>query len=391
MTETRRTRGGLESVPRTRVEKLARGVALAIAFVLAGCAPDRGAAYEKAIAEARRAINAGRFDVAAERFDEAARTAKVPRDGVYARYEAALARARAGDVARASRELRAIASEDPPNAYSAQAAFKAADLAYRSDPAAGYAELEEVALRWPESGLAKVALLRLLRHDDEHGAEKTLAHLDALQPRVAGTRLEQDVAYERAKRLAALGRVEAARDAFLDVADRWPYPKGAYFDDALYRASELEEQLGRHREAIDHLERMLSFREKAVTLGSYERPRYVPAVLRIAELYEKRLNDRANARATLHRLYTDFKTSTLRDDALWREAELWEKDGDKDKACSRLATLTSDFPDSRYVPCAIERCPSIERPKKSKAPATCRAYLNRERSLGAAPPSSSTE
>jgi outer membrane protein assembly factor BamD (BamD/ComL family) len=375
MTGARRTRPG-----RYHRRGAARAVALAVAVALPGCAPDRGAAYEKAIAEARRAINAGRFDIAAERFDEAARTAKIPRDGVYARYEAALARARAGDVAPAARELRAIASESPPNAYSAQAAFKAADLADRIDPAAGYAELEQVALRFPESGVARVALLRVVRRDDEKGAAATLAHLDALRPRVAGTALEQDVAYERAKRLAELDRIEAARDAFLDVAARWPYPTGAYFDDSLYRASELEERLGRHREAIEHLERMLSFREKAVTMGSYERPRYVPAVLRIAELYEKRLDDRASARATLHRLYTDFTTSTLRDDALWREAELWEKDGDRGTACSRLATLASDFPDSRYVPCAIERCPSIQRPKKSKAPATCRAYLSRKRS-----------
>jgi Tetratricopeptide repeat len=100
-------------------------------------------------------------------------------------------------------------------------------------------------------------------------------------------------------------------------------------------------------------------------------------VLRIAELYETKLNDRARARDTLHRLYADFKTSTLRDDALWREAELWQKDGDASTACSRLATLTSDFPDSRYVPCAIEKCPKLSRPTKSKAPATCRGYIER--------------
>jgi TolA-binding protein len=207
---------------------------------------------------------------------------------------------------------------------------------------------------------------------------------------VKGKAIEEDVTYERAKRLAALGRLEAARDAFIDVANRWPYPGGAYFDDSLYRASEIEEQLGRPREAIQHLERMLSFRESSSTIGTYERPRYVPAILRIAKLYEERLHDRAKARATLHRLYADFKTSTLRDDALWREAALWEKDGDKDTACSRLATLASDFPDSRYVPCAVERCPSIKRPSKSKAPKTCHAYLTREpsenRAEDSAPP-----
>jgi tetratricopeptide (TPR) repeat protein len=350
----------------------------ALALALAACAPDRGDEFTRALAEARRAHTAGRFDEAATRFDVAARTAKVPRDAVYARYEAALARARAGDAARASAELRAIAAADPPNAYSAQAAFRAAMLAMPIDEARAYAELEAVALRFPRSGVGRVALLRVLRRDDEvSGPAAALARAERLTPKVVGTPLEEDARYERAKRLAALDRKEEARAAYLDVADRWPYPFGVYFDDALYRASEIEEELGRPGEAIVHLERLLRYREKAEMMGSYERPRYVPALLRIADLYEKRLGDRARARQSLHRLYRDFETSTLRDDALWREAELWREDGDEATACKRLATLASEFPDSRYVPCASERCPSIARPKKSKAPATCRGYILR--------------
>jgi outer membrane protein assembly factor BamD (BamD/ComL family) len=358
-------------------------VALILSSVL-GCAPNRGAAYERAFAEADVAVHDGRFAVAAERFDEAARTAKVPRDAVRARYEAALVRARAGDVARASAELRAIATAKPKNDYSAQAALKVADLAARTDPASGAQELESVLFHFPDDGVAKVALARLLRSDDDGGPEKALAHLDALLPKVAGTDLEGDATNERAKRLAALGRTEAARDAFLDVARRWPYPKGPYFDDALFRASEMDEKLGRYREAIDELERLLSYRESSVMLGTYERPRYVPALLRIVTLYEERLHDRAKAREALHRLYAQFTTSTLRDDALWREAALWSEDGQKDAACDRLSTLAHDFPDSRYVPCATERCPSIKRPAKSKAPVACRPYVERQAEPGIA-------
>ena len=354
-------------------------VAGAMSYSAIACAPSRGAAYENALTSARREYHAGRYTTAAEHFDEAARTAKVPRDAVFARYEAAHTRARAGDVARAARDLRAIADAKPPNDYSARATFDLANLALQSDAAAGYAELEAAVVRFPETGTARTALRRLLRRDDESGPSRTLAHLEALAPKVDKTALASDVAYERAKRLAELGRIEAARDAFLDVAKRWPYPGGAYFDDALYRASELEEKLGRPREAVAHLERLLSVRESSFMVGSYERPRYVPALQRIIQLYEERLHDRAKAREALHRLYADFPTSTSRDDALWREAELWEKDGDKDTACKRLSTLTSDFPDSRYVPCAVERCTSIKRPAKSNAPQGCRAYLTRDR------------
>jgi len=353
--------------------------ALAALALAAGCGgPSRGDAYLRSLAEARRNHHDGRFDLAANKFDEAAKTAKLPRDAVYARYEAALARARAGDIARAAAELRAIATTKPPTAYSAQAAFKAAELARANDEAAGVRELEAVVTDFPGSGVAQVALGIVVRKDDESSPEVALAHLERLAPRVKGTKVEEKVLYERAKHLDALGRTEVARDAFIDVANKWPYPFGAFNDDALYRAGEMEEKLGRPKEAIALYERLLAQREVSSFMGTYERPRYLPALLRIAQVYEEKLNDRAKARATLHRLYTDFATSTMRDDALWREAELWRKDGDTSTACDRLATLTSDFPDSRYVPCTSVRCPSVKRPAKSKAPATCHEYLLRE-------------
>ncbi len=352
---------------------------LALLGATAACGgPNRGDAYMQSLSEARREHHDGRFDLAAVKFDEAAKTAKIPRDAVYARYEAALARARAGDVARAASELRALATAKPANAYSAQAAFKAAELARQNDEAAGIRELESVVTDFPETGVAQVALGLVVRHADQTSPEAALAYLDAVAPRVKGTKVEEKVIYERAKRLDALGRTQAARDAFVEMAVKFPYPFGGLQDDALYRASEMEEKLGRPQAAIALLEQLLSQRETSSFMGSYERPRYLPAILRIAQIYENQLNDRAKARATLHRLYSEFTTSTMRDDALWREAELWRKDGDEKTACSRLETLTDDFPDSRYVPCASLRCPSIKRAAKSKAPATCHEYLLRE-------------
>jgi tetratricopeptide (TPR) repeat protein len=195
---------------------------------------------------------------------------------------------------------------------------------------------------------------------------------------VKGGKVEEKVFYERAKRLEALGRTEAARDTYLEVAKKWPYPFGGFNDDALFRAALMEETLGRPNEALVHLEKLLSQREVASFMGSYERPRYLSAILKIAEIYEK-TGQRAKARAALHRIYTDFTTSVQRDDALWREAALWRKDGDASTACDRLSTLASDFPDSRYVPCAMQQCPSVKRSAKSKAPSTCHAYLLEEK------------
>jgi outer membrane protein assembly factor BamD (BamD/ComL family) len=364
---------------RSRTFALAALLFLPAALAISACGPSRGAGYDRALADARTAQHDGRFDLAASKFEEASKDAKQPRDAVYTKYEAALAWARAGDTARAATVLRALADAKPVTQYSAQAAFKLAQLTRASDDAAGFAMLEPIISAYPEDGIAQVSLGLVIRHDDEtSGTEAALAHLDRIALAVKGTKVEEKVLYERARHLDTLGRTEAARDAYVETANKFPYPFGGFNDDALFRAAEMEEKLGRPKEAIALLERLLSQREVSGFLGSYERPRYLPALLRIAEIQETKLNDRAAARATLHRLYADFTTSTMRDDALWREAELFRKDGDQTSACDRLSTLTGDFPDSRYVPCASAKCPAIKRPAKSKAPATCHDYLTRE-------------
>ncbi len=102
-----------------------------------------------------------------------------------------------------------------------------------------------------------------------------------------GTKVEEKVLYERAKRLQATGRTQAARDAYLEVATKWPYPFGGFWDDALFRAATMDEKLGRTNDALAELELLLSRREVAGFMGSYERPRYLSAIEMIARIHEK--------------------------------------------------------------------------------------------------------
>jgi hypothetical protein len=190
------------------------------------------------------------------------------------------------------------------------------------------------------------------------------------------------VTYLDASNVEGLGDDRAARDAYGRIADRWPYPFGSFFDDALWHASLIDEKFGLYQAAIDDLERMLRERETTSIVGSYERAKFVPAMLRVGELYRDRLHDRTRARDAFHRLYTDFTHSTLRDRALWLEAALWREDGDVATACSRLGTLVGQLPDSRYVPCAIEQCPGLSRPRASTAPKECHEYIERTAGRG---------
>ena len=273
---------------------------------------------------------------------------------------------------------------DAASDHQAEAAYRAALLRLENgDADRGWREMEQVPRRFPQHGVAHVAVRRLVAHADERGADAGLAEIEALDRDVGKTELVEarDVPARAARRGSGPRRGGARRVP----AHRRPLalpPYGAFFDDALWEASLLDEKLGDPRAAAGDLERLVAVRETTTILGSYERARYVPAMLRLGALYRDALHDHPKARETFHRLYTDYRHSTKRDAALWEEAAVWRADGDAKTACARLSTLVSEFPDSRYVPCATAGCPGLERPAKSGAPAECRDYITRGEPTG---------
>jgi hypothetical protein len=356
----------------------ARGALVgALLLPIGGCAPSHGAAYERAFAEASRAEGAGRVDDAVRAYDRAARLATRARDRQQAQWDAVdvLLRARGERLDEALARLDEIAAE-PSNEHAAEAAYRAASLRIdRGDAARGWREMELVPRRFSTHGVAHVAVRRLVEHAAESGPGGVQDELRSLERDLTGTEVEPLIAFLEAERLEQAGDYATARAAYVRIAGRWPYPFGGFFDDALWRASLLAEKLGLFAQAVDDLERMVAQRETTSFIGTYERPKYVPAMLRIGLLWRDRLHDRARAREAFHRLYTDFTHSTERDHALWLEAALWREDGDARTACERLALLVHDFPDSRYVPCATQQCGDVARPRESAAPRECHPYI----------------
>jgi tetratricopeptide (TPR) repeat protein len=170
------------------------------------------------------------------------------------------------------------------------------------------------------------------------------------------------------------GELDRARARYLLVAEKYPYPRGALWDDALFHAADLAARLGAPEEAIRYLERMLRERETAYVQGSYERGRYAEAQYRIAELYRDRLHDLGRARAAFERLWTAHRSSRLRDDAAWNAAKLAVALGDPEAACRGLRQLISEEPSSRYASCAPLLCRAIKPPREA---GPCHEYLVR--------------
>jgi outer membrane protein assembly factor BamD (BamD/ComL family) len=363
-----------------RTPALGRGPALsgvvsgviAAALILASCGPSREPAFVRAVATGDRAKTAGRHLEAAALYENAARATNDPRERDYALSLAASSYARAEDRADAARIYEALASGQGD--YASHAAYERILLELRADPAKTIAALERFAYEHPSSALARRALLLRLSLDE--GAQDPaarLAILSAILPRVRGTELEERVRYEIALTREQAGALAEALADHLALARDFPYPKGALFDDALYHAADLEDRLGRPEAAIAHLERMLKERETTSLIGSYERPKYLPAAKRIAELYRDRLDDPRRARDSYWRIYREFTHSTSRDDALFEAALLSRKLGEASETCRALDQLGRTFPDSRYVACAPKLCPSLAKAQDLR----CADYIAR--------------
>ncbi len=206
------------------------------------------------------------------------------------RDEARFLEARAFERAEMWAEARAayqrLAADSPEGPRTGRAFFDLAALEIaHGDAARGWTMLDGATRRFPTHGLARPSFHRLVLHAQDTGGEAAvMAFLDAHEAAFRGTELDEVMGYERALSQQRAGRRREAHDLFLASARRHPYPFGGLTDDALWRAAAIDEDDGRFDEAITHLRELLASREPSGTGGSYERPRYSEAQLRIAEI-----------------------------------------------------------------------------------------------------------
>lgn len=317
-----------------------------------------------------QAYERGEYARAASLWGEAAKKAPSAREREEARYRQAASCERAGDEAAADaiyEELERVPGERQERAAYARAALAERRLS-KSD---SLAALRATIVRYPNAGLARGAAGRFLAREAELGGpERALSATEKLLAEVRGSELEEFLRYVRARRLEDRARDETARDAFLDVARRFPYPRGGYWDDSLLAAARIDRQLGNARQALATLERLLDSRETSRFNGSYERAGYAQARFLIAAIWRDDLHDPKRARAEFRRAWADHPTSRDRDDALFEEALVALQSGDAAGACDPARLLVQSEPESRYAACAAELCPSVTSGAKQ-----CRHYL----------------
>jgi len=344
-----------------------------LSALLGACAPSLPPAYVQARDAAESAYAKRQFSEAAERWLSAADHADSARNRTEARYRAATSYERAGRVEEARKWYTVLSNGKSDRAP--RATFALADLRLKNgDAAGGLAELEAAIRKYPTSAIAALSLRRYFSAlADQGGDRAVLDYIQRVEPELGGSELAEQLLYERARRLEALGATADAAHAYTAVADRFPYPYGAYWDDALLHAADLELRLGQPENAITLLERMLHARETSHLSGSYERPHFADAAYRLAELYRDARRDKAAARRAFRDVFIEYPKSTLRDDALWQEALLsWRASAPQ--ACEPLQLLVSQLPESRYAPCAHQMCPKIPLVARRQ----CADYIERD-------------
>jgi tetratricopeptide (TPR) repeat protein len=344
----------------------------ALALLAAAACGSASSDYERALERAAREQARAGPEPAAAAYLDAARVAGSTRDRDEALYRAAAAYRRARRHDDAVRLLDDLAARDGERR--ARASFDRARL--ERERGGSFAEAERLllaALRaHASSGLATHGLSEYLRAVElRAGLEGALARATDLVPEFAPTELDEPLRYQRARLLERSGELALARQAYLECAARHPYPRGALWDDALFAAARCAERLGDARGARATLERLLSEREEARGLGSYERARYAEARFHLGELHRDAFGDPTRARREFRRVFDEHPTSLLRDDALFQEALVARAQGDRAGTCAALELLEHELPESRFTRCAAELCPEL----RVKQDRPCPSYL----------------
>lgn len=351
----------------SRARALLAALAVAASLATAACGTVGGATFVRAYAAADRHYSAGRFLEAADAYEAAAKVAERTRDRDEAMYAAADAHWRAEDFDGALKRFDALADQKPAGERAIRARYRAAQIRLaRGDEAAAYEGFTRVYTDAPEHGMARRALFAVVAHvEAQKGKSAALAFELELFPRFQDNRLGEEICFDVNQRREAIGQAQEALAGYLSCADRYPYPHGALFDDALYRASFLHEKLGDPKAAIADCERILAVRETSYASGSYNRPLMASAQFRIAEIQRDALGDKGAARASFHKVYANHPDSILRPRALHEEGKLARDAGDASGACEAAKHLLDEFEWTRWARSAGELCPALEERAKT--------------------------
>lgn len=241
-------------------------------------------------------------------------------------------------------------------APSSRALFRAGELRLAAgDEVGGWELLWRAITEYPDAPSADLALNLIVADGRSRDPRKLYEVLGQLAARLNDTEVADNLHFAMAELAedelddphAALAHYDAVAAGSVD---------GALWDDAVWHSARLARQLGDPKGAVERYRKLLATREVALMVGSYFSVWHDDAQLELGRTLRDDLGDDRGALAAFERLPKDYPDSILHDDAMFERAATYEKLGDTERACKRLATLARKWPDSKYE---LEQAPAM--------------------------------
>ena len=238
-------------------------------------------------------------------------------------------------------------TEDPVTASTAT--YRAGGLLLAAGKTVdAWTALWKVVTDWPDEPIAADALRTLLDDGRSRDARALADQLGTLITPLAETQVADNLVWS----LADLQEHELANPAAARALyDRIPadYPESGLRDDARWKAANLARQLGDPKGAAERLRALLATREVSLGAGSYFSIWLDDAQLLLGQVLRDDLHDLPGAAAAFRKLPKDYPASILKDDALYELAVTLAAAGDHQGACTAMADLKKQEPDSKYL------------------------------------------
>ena len=322
-------------------------LSLVLLVSLLGCgariSAPRGDAHLAAMGDATRHHHHGRLEEAAQAWEVAAREAERRVDREEAEYRRARAFVRLGHPDEALSILDALARHRPIARRTIRARFEAARLRWEHDPERALRALTWIVEEHPGHGVAGHALRLLLEARRGESPTSRIEWLSALFERVADSDLGDDVLSAKAQLEYDADDRGAAVATLEGLVERYHYPHGQRWDDALARLADFAEEEEDWEGAIAYLERMLSTHVQTIVPGSQTLPGFPAASLRQARIVRDHLDDPERAEAYFRATHDRFPTSRLRDDALYELGAMWLDRRQPERGCAPLREVVENF------------------------------------------------
>ena len=324
----------------------ALGPLLLLVCLFPACAPTfskpRGQGHLDALSEAREHQSAGRLQQAADAYAVAAQQAERKVDKDEALYRQSRVLAKLGNLPAAIEICDQLGAEEQVARRTLRCRLDSAR--YRmltGEEERADTDLRKLVVDEPDSAAAQGALRILVaRHvDGVEDKDQALSYLQDLRDEVKPSTLGEPMMSAEAELLLQMGRKDEAKEMLERQIERYPYPQGKRWDDALWQLADLALENENPKGAINYLKTMVSVHESSLILGSYTRPMMSKAALRIARIYRDNLRDNDAAMDAYKDVRSEFPRSIVVDDALAEEAELRLAQGDRDRGCDLLREL----------------------------------------------------